>query len=54
MPNCMYYGRQEARDEVVVYLQVALPLTLEDAEAMEGVMLNAFEPKLECKEDKKE
>ena len=37
-----------------MYLLVALPLKLENAEAREGVMLNAFEPKIESKDDKKE
>ena len=51
---CMYFGKPEARDEVVVYPQVVLPLELEDAEAREGMTLNAAEPKIESKEDEKE
>ena len=35
----MYYGKPEARDEVVGHLQVALPLKLDDAEAREDLML---------------
>ena len=50
----MYYGKPEARDKVVVYLQAALPFEPSDAEAMEGVTLNAFEPKGESKDNKKE
>ena len=46
----MYYGKPEARDEVVVYLQVALPFEPEDAEAREGVTLNASEPKAKSME----
>ena len=42
----MYYSKPEARDKVLVYPQVA--------EASEGVMLNASEPKAKCKDDKKE
>ena len=33
-------------------LQVTLPFMLEDAEIREGVMLNAFEPKIESKDKK--
>ena len=52
--HCMHYGKPEARDEVAVYLQVALPFKPEDAEAREGVTLNAFEPKVKSKNDEKE
>ena len=44
----MYYGKQETNNEVVVYIQVAILLQLE--EAREGVMLNASEPKIESNE----
>ena len=37
----MYYCKPEARNEVVIYLQVALPFEPEDAKAREGVTLNA-------------
>ena len=50
----MYNGKPEARDEVVVYLQVALPFKPEDVVARKGVTLNASEPKLESKDNKKE
>ena len=50
----MYYSKPEVRDEVVVYRQVALPFEPEDAEAREGVMLNASQSKAESKNDKKE
>ena len=38
--DCLYYGQTEARDEVVVYLQVSLPFEPKDAKAREGMMLN--------------
>ena len=47
----MYYSKQEDRYKVVLFLQVALPFKLEVAEAR-VVMLNASEPKIECKNDK--
>ena len=50
----MYYSKPEARDEVVVYPQVALPFEPKDAEAREGLMLNASEPKVKSKDDEKE
>ena len=50
----MYHCKPEARDEVVVYLQVAYPFKFEDAEKKEGVMSNASESKIESKDDKKE
>ena len=50
----MYYGKPEAQDEVVVYPQVALPFEHEDAEARDGVMLNASEPNDESIDDQKE
>ena len=49
--HCMYYDKPEARNEVVVYLQVALPF--EDVEEREGVTLNASKPKAEYKDDEK-
>ena len=52
--HCMYYGKPEARNEVLVYPQVALPFEPEDAEAMEGVMLNASEPKAKSKDNEEE
>ena len=52
--HCMYYSKPEASNEVVAYLQVALPFKLEDAEAMERVTLNASELKLEPNDDEKE
>ena len=52
--HCMYYGKPEARDEVIVYLQVALPFEPKNAEAREGVILNASEPKVKSKDDEKE
>ena len=43
----MFYGKPEASDEVVVYLQVAIPIHLkfEDAEARQGMTMNASESK---------
>ena len=52
--HCMYYSKPEAKDEVIVYPQVALPFKLEGAEAREGVTSNASEPKVESKDDEKE
>ena len=52
--HCMYFGKPEARDKVVIYLQVALPFEPENAEAREVVTLNASEPKVESKDDEKE
>ena len=43
-----------SRDELIIYPQVALPLKPGDTNAMEGVMLNASEPKVESKYDEKE
>ena len=40
----MYCGKPEARDEVIVYLQVALPFEPEDEKAREDVTFNASEP----------
>ena len=48
--HCMYFGKPDARDEVVVYPQVALPFEPEDAKTREGVMLNASESKVKSKE----
>ena len=45
----MYYDKPEAKDEVIVYPQVALPFKPEDAEAREGVALNASESKADKK-----
>ena len=42
-----YYSKPEARDKVVVYLQVALTFELEYAEAMEAASLNVSKPKIE-------
>ena len=39
----MYYSKPEAGDKVILYMQV---FELEDAEAREGVTLNAPEPKV--------
>ena len=50
----MYYGKPEARDEDIVYPQVALPFKPEDAEARKGVTMNASEPKVKSKGEKKE
>ena len=47
-------GKLEARDQVKAYPQVALLFKPEDAEAREGVMLNASELKVESKDDKRE
>ena len=47
------YSKSEARPEVIVYLQVALPFKPEDSEAGEAVTLNAFKPKVKSKENKK-
>ena len=49
--QCIYYGKPEARDEVKVYLQEALPFEPEDAEAREGMTLNTSEPKAKSKGD---
>ena len=46
----MYYYKPEASDELVVYPQVTLPLELEDAEAREGVIMNASESNIKSKE----
>ena len=35
--SCMYYDKPEAKDDVVVYLQVALPFELEDEEARDRI-----------------
>ena len=51
--HCMYYGKPEARNEVIVYLQIALPFEPEHAETREGVKLKASEPKAKSKDDKK-
>ena len=50
----IYYSKPEVRDEVLVYPQVALPLKLEDAEAREGLTLNASEPKIKFQDNEKE
>ena len=50
----MYYGKPEARDEVIVYPQAALPFKPAGAEAREDVMLNASELKVNSKDNKKE
>ena len=50
---CMNYYKPEARNEVIVYLKVALPFEPEDAKAREGVTLNASEPKAESKDAEK-
>ena len=50
----MYYGKPEARNKVIIYLQVALPFKHEDAEAREGVTLNASDPKVKSKDEEKE
>ena len=50
----IYYGKPKDREEVVVYLHIALPFEPEDAEAREGVTLNSSEPKVICKVDEKE
>ena len=47
--HCIYYGKPEARDEVVVFPQVALPFESDDAEEREHVTLNASEPKANLK-----
>ena len=50
----MHYGKSEARGEVIVYPQVALPFKPEDAEARDCVMLNASELKVKSKDDMRE
>ena len=50
--HCMYYDKPETSDKAIVYLQVALPLEVE--EAREGEMLNASLPKIESKDEKNE
>ena len=52
--NCIYNGMPEFIDEVTVHPQLTLPFKPEDAEAREGVMMNASEPKVKSKDDKKE
>ena len=52
--NHMYYSKPEARDEVIVYLHIALSFEPEGAVAREGVTLNASEPKVKSKDNKKE
>ena len=47
--HCMYYGKQEASNEVIVYLQVAIPLELEDTKEREDLMMNASESKIKLK-----
>ena len=49
----VYYGKPEAREEVVLYLQIELPFQPEDAEARKGVTLKASEPKIKSKDDEK-
>ena len=44
--NGTYYGKPEARNEVVVYPQVSLSFKPEDAEARNVVTLNASESKV--------
>ena len=39
----MYYGKQQARDEVAVNPQMPLSFKLEDAKGRKGVTLNASE-----------
>ena len=51
--HCMYYGKPEARDEVVVYPQVALYFEPEDVEAWEGVTSNTSGPKTNLKMTRK-
>ena len=48
--HCMYYGKLETTNELLVDLQESLPLEFEEAEAKEGVMLNAFESKIDYKD----
>ena len=50
--HCMYQNKQETSNEFVMYLQVALPLALEEAEARKGVGMNDSEPKIKSKDDK--
>ena len=45
--------KAEARDEVILYLLVALPFKLKDADAREGVIWNASESKIDTKNDRK-
>ena len=47
---CIFYGKPEAREKVIVDCKY-LPFELKDAEAKEGVTLNAAEPKVESKND---
>ena len=50
----MYYSKPDTGDKVLVYRQVALPFEPEDEEPRERLTLNASEPKVECKDEKKE
>ena len=52
--HCMYYSKPEAREKVIEYPHVALPIEPEDAKAREGLTLNASEPKVEYKDDQNE
>ena len=50
----MCHSKPEARNEVIVYPQVALPFEPKDWEARKEVTLNASEPKTKSEHDKKE
>ena len=50
----MYYGKPEARDKAIVYPQAVLLFEPEDRETMEGVKLNASEPKVKSKDNETE
>ena len=50
----MQYSKPEATDEIIVYPQLALLFEPNDAEAREGVTLNASEPIVESKDNKEE
>ena len=52
--HCMYYSKPEARNEVMVYIQIALSFELEDTAMREDVKLNASEPQFKSKDDEKE
>ena len=46
--HCMYYGKPETSNEVVMYPQMAIPFKLEGTR--EGATLNASESKMESKD----
>ena len=52
--HCMYYSKPEAKDEVIVYQQLALPFEPDDAEGREDMTLNVSKSKAKSKDNKKD